>query len=102
MRLKAGSFNVFLEEQLKRSREQVSFGDPFFGDPFEILRLLRSAPEHSYPISRLMGDANISFTDFAERVNRLAGAGLVRVVGQPGDEKVEITDKGVEILNIMK
>ena len=58
MRLKAGSFNVFLEEQLKRSREQVSFGDPFFGDggakrdglgaPQPLAALVLRAREHSH------------------------------------------------------
>jgi len=61
----------------------------------------RTGNDRERTVSELMSTANLAFSEFAEMLKILTGAGLVRLFGEPGAESVALTDKGMAVLDLV-
>ena len=68
-------------------------------DPIALLKALRDAggPQG---MSQLQATTNLRFSSFAEVVAKLEEAGLLRITGTPGSEKVELMPAGATLAEL--
>lgn len=68
-------------------------------DPIELLRVLRDAGG-TQGMSQLQQTTNLRFSRFADIVAKLEEAGLLKITGTPGSEKVELKPAGATLAEL--
>lgn len=68
-------------------------------DPIELLRVLRDSGGMQ-GMSKLQATTNLHFSRFAEVVAKLEEAGLLKITGTPGSEKVELMPAGATLADL--
>lgn len=74
-------------------------GDEEVVDPIALLKVLRDAGG-TQGMSQLQATTNLRFSSFAEVVAKLEEAGLLRITGTPGSEKVELMPAGATLAEL--
>ena len=89
---KVDSFGTFLETMQRRESSRQASG----GSPIALLTILaESGPQ---PVPELLARSEMGFTDFSQALNTMREAGLLTLVGQPGQEVVELTETGQQVV----
>jgi predicted transcriptional regulator len=89
-----GGFRTYIEELNRLEKAQRS--DRI--DPLKILGMLRESGP--IPVPELMVKSGLGFTEFAATLKTMLDTGLISLTGPSGQEVVEITQNGSQLVQL--
>lgn len=91
---KSNSFGTFLETVHRGTAKR---GESV-GNPLELTTILAGSGPMTVP--ELLRSSEMGFIDFAKSLDTLREAKLVALVGEPGQETVELTSNGEQVAHL--
>ncbi len=101
----ADSFGTFLETYYAEMRDRRRADDRKvpLNAALKLLIIIAKTTNQSEPpsVAELLGVSGMGFLTFSDALNALTEVGLVRLVGPPGDERVELDSSGKNVARLM-